>query len=219
MKRIFAALALFAATASFARAAEMPDTPAGHAAAAWVNAMNSGDKATLQAFIDKYHRKSKADDLVEVHKVFGEITVLEIQKNEPNHVIAILGMATADEVLRIDYQTDPKDSTNLVFAQIGGVERPDDLAIPRLTQSEAMRVFQAKIDELVAKDQFMGVVLIESHGKILMDKAWGYGDRDAKIPLQVTDKFRLGSMNKMFTAASIMQLVGQRKVSLDGTVG
>ncbi|MGH6870105.1 MAG: serine hydrolase domain-containing protein [Rhizomicrobium sp.] len=219
MKVIIAAAAVIASTLAPASAADIPDTRAGHVLAAWVGALNSGDPVKLKAYIDTYHRKTTPQDYLYLHQVVGEVTVLKIEKNEPNDVIAILGEANDDDALRAEFKVDPTDPTKLEIGQAAGIDRPDDLAIPRLSQAQALAGLTAKIDGLVAQDKFMGVMLIEDHGKILLDKAWGYGDRAAKTPLKLTDKFRLGSMNKMFTAVATLQLVGQGKLALDGTVG
>src|ERR1700743_3212498 len=117
-------------------AAEIPDTPAGHALAMWISAMNSGDPAKLQAYIDAYHRKSKPEGWLDLRKVTGDLTVLKIEKNEPNDIIALVGESLSDDVLRSEYKIDPADPMKfLEGSQIAGADRPDDLAIPRLTQT------------------------------------------------------------------------------------
>jgi CubicO group peptidase (beta-lactamase class C family) len=222
MKHIIAAAAIAAsALMSFPARADVaiPDTPAGHALATWINAVNSGDAKKIQAYIDTYHRKSTPETWIGLHKLTGDLSVLKFIKSESNDVYAIIGEADTDDVLYAKYTLDPKDPTKITFGEIGGTDRPADVAIPRLSQDDALKALTAKIDGLVAQDQWMGAVLVESHGKILLDRAWGYADRDAKIPLKVTDKFRLGSMDKMFTAVSILQLVARGKLSLDATVG
>jgi CubicO group peptidase (beta-lactamase class C family) len=219
LKNIIAAAAVIASTTAFASAAQIPDTPAGHVLAAWIGAINSGDTKKLQTYINTYHRKSKPQDYLDLRQVFGVLSVLKVEKNEPNDIVAIVGMSNMDDVLRSEYRLDPADPTKIVFAQNAGVDRPDDLAIPRLSQAGALQALTSKVDGLVAQDKFMGAMLIERDGKILLDKAWGYGDREARIPLKVTDKFRLGSMNKMFTAVATLQLVAEGKLSLDGSVG
>jgi D-alanyl-D-alanine carboxypeptidase len=219
MKNIIAAAAVIASTAIFASAAEIPDTPAGHVLAAWIGAMNSGDAAKLQKYIDTYHRKSTPQIYLGLREVTGDLSVLKLNKNEPNDIVAIVGESQSDDMLRVEERVDPADPTKILFGQIAGVDRPDDLAIPRLSQADALKALNARVDALAARDKLMGVMLIESHGRILLEKAWGYSDREAKIPLKVTDKFRLGSMNKMFTAVATLQLVAKGKLSLDGAVG
>lgn len=218
MKRILAAIVTCIAATGQSLAVELPDTPAGRALESWIGALNAGDEAKMQAHVDLYHRKSKAKDYLGLRDVFGTLSVLKIEKNDPNDIVAILGESLGDDVLRAEYKTDPNDPTRLT-PRLEGTDRPDDLAIPRITQGDALKGLAARADELAAQDKFMGVMLIESHGKTVLERAWGFGDREKKIPLQVTDKFRLGSMNKMFTAVATLQLVGQGKLSLDGTVG
>jgi CubicO group peptidase (beta-lactamase class C family) len=53
----------------------------------------------------------------------------------------------------------------------------------------------------------------------LAAKAFGWEDREAKRKVTLDTKFRIGSMNKMFTAVATLQLVAAKKLSLDGTVG
>jgi D-alanyl-D-alanine carboxypeptidase len=220
MKTIIAAAAIIASAIVFANAAEIPDTPAGHALAMWVNAMNAGDAAKLQAYIDTYHRNNTAKNYLYLRKVIGDLSVLKLEKNEPNDIVAVLGESLSDDVLRAEYKTDPANPTKLLDgSQIAGADRPDDLAIARMSQTDALKALNARADGLAAQDKFMGVELIESHGGILLEKTWGYADREKRIPLKVTDKFRLGSMNKMFTATATLQLVAKGKLSLDGTVG
>jgi len=66
-------------------------------------------------------------------------------------------------------------------------------------RGEALKVAERTRDGFAAADTFIGVILIESHGKVLSQEYVGFVDRETEIPLKLTDKFRLGSMNKMFT--------------------
>ncbi len=46
----------------------------------------------------------------------------------------------------------------------------------------------------------------------------GYGNLERRTPLRVTDRFRIGSETKTFVATVVLQLVGERKLSLDDSV-
>jgi D-alanyl-D-alanine carboxypeptidase len=101
----------------------------------------------------------------------------------------------------------------------GRVSHPADLAQPRLSQAEALAALSAQVDELAARDRFSGVVLVARNGKILLQKAVGRADREAGTPVTAETRFRLGSMNKMFTAIATLQLVEAGKIALDDPLG
>lgn len=58
-------------------------------------------------------------------------------------------------------------------------------------------------------------VAVIKDNKLIFDQALGYKDLEAKEPLQTSDLFRIASISKSFTATAIMQLVEQKKISLD----
>jgi CubicO group peptidase (beta-lactamase class C family) len=68
---------------------------------------------------------------------------------------------------------------------------------------------------LAANDRLSGAVLIAWQGKPFLERAYGMADRDQNIRNQTDTKFNLGSMDKMFTAISILQLAEQGRLSLD----
>jgi CubicO group peptidase (beta-lactamase class C family) len=65
------------------------------------------------------------------------------------------------------------------------------------------------------QEAFSGAILIAHNGKIALDQAWGMADEANHTRNTVDTQFCIGSMNKMFTAVAILQLVGQGKLALD----
>lgn len=88
-------------------------------------------------------------------------------------------------------------------------------------QTEPMGVpgFVRELDDFLRKntvsDLFSGVVLVARDGKPIFRKAYGMADQERKIPNQPGTRFCIGSMNKMFTAVAIAQLVEQGKLGYD----
>ena len=76
----------------------------------------------------------------------------------------------------------------------------------------------AGIQELAAQGRFSGAVLVAQDGEPILTQAYGQADRVLDLPNQVDTKFNLGSMDKMFTAVAIMQLVEQRRLALDDVI-
>ena len=76
----------------------------------------------------------------------------------------------------------------------------------------------AGIQELAAQGRFSGAVLVAQDGEPILKQAYGQADRALDLPNQVDTKFNLGSMDKMFTAVAIMQLVEQGRLALDDVI-
>ena len=67
-------------------------------------------------------------------------------------------------------------------------------------------------------DRFSGVALVAKDGKPIFRKAYGLANREWDVPIAQDTKFRIGSITKQFTAAAILQLAEQGKLSLDDPI-
>jgi CubicO group peptidase (beta-lactamase class C family) len=90
------------------------------------------------------------------------------------------------------------------------------LAVPCLAQDTA-RMDQA-IQPYVANHQFMGSVLVARDGQVIYSKGYGSADLEWDVPNSPGTKFRLGSVTKQFTAASILLLEERGKLSVSDPV-
>jgi D-alanyl-D-alanine carboxypeptidase len=120
---------------------------------------------------------------------------------------------------------------NIRFRRTGGADdrvellatpRPSsavDLVLHRMTQAQALAALTAHAAERARADEFAGAVLVARHGKVLLQDAWGQADRKAGVANTPTTRFRIGSMNKMFTAVATLQLVEAHKLALDDPIG
>ncbi|MFZ3244066.1 MAG: S41 family peptidase [Candidatus Acidiferrales bacterium] len=64
----------------------IPDTPAGHTLAAWLQAFNSGDQAQLDAYYHKYDPSKSAADIMPFRKATGGFDLVQILKSDPLHL-------------------------------------------------------------------------------------------------------------------------------------
>ena len=97
--------------------------------------------------------------------------------------------------------------------------RAVDLVLHRMTQAEAVAALADRAQERAGADEFAGAVLVARHGKVLLQDAWGRADRKAGTANTPATRFRIGSMNKMFTAVATLQLVEAHKLALDDPIG
>ena len=95
-------------------------------------------------------------------------------------------------------------STLLIFGIVSGCSKP--------TVQDGIADY---LSDLASEDGFSGAVLIAKDGEVMFKEAYGWANRAFEVPNQVDTKFNLGSMNKMFTAVAILQLVQQGKLTVD----
>ena len=75
---------------------------------------------------------------------------------------------------------------------------------PCLAQGETQ--MDQIIQSYVANNQFMGAVLVARGDQVLLSKGYGFANLEWNIPNTPETKFRLGSLTKQFTAASVLIL-------------
>jgi CubicO group peptidase (beta-lactamase class C family) len=87
-----------------------------------------------------------------------------------------------------------------------------------MSESELISALRKKLEADSAADHFSGAVLVARNGKPVFAQAYGLADREKKVPNTLKTRFRIGSMNKMFTATSVLQLAQGGKLGLDDSV-
>ncbi|HSH38619.1 MAG TPA: serine hydrolase domain-containing protein, partial [Chthoniobacterales bacterium] len=85
--------------------------------------------------------------------------------------------------------------------------------------SETAAAVQSYLDSLAAQRKLSGVVVVAKSGYVIASKAAGVANRTSNEPITLETKFNLGSMNNMFTAVAIAQLVQDGRLRFDDTVG
>jgi len=68
-------------------------------------------------------------------------------------------------------------------------------------------------------DSFSGVVVLARRGEIVFSGAYGMASKEYAVPNTLDTRFNLGSINKLMTRIAVEQLVAQRKLSHDDTIG
>jgi len=78
----------------------------------------------------------------------------------------------------------------------------------------------ADVELYLSVDGAPGVsVAVVHRGDTLAMKGYGYADVENRVPASDQTVYRIGSVTKQFTAAAIMQMVEERRLRLDDTVG
>jgi D-alanyl-D-alanine carboxypeptidase len=85
--------------------------------------------------------------------------------------------------------------------------------------SDLIEETQHFLDELDAYHELSLAVMIAKDGVPVLQRAYGDANRSFHVPNAIDTKFNLASMNKMFTAIAVMQLVEEGALQLENTVG
>ena len=109
----------------------------------------------------------------------------------------------------------------LIALTLNCAVNPALAAVPDVTNPEVVEAFVDGVVKPSMKEHHSpsGVVMVMKNDEIIFAKGYGYIDVEKRIPVNpVTSLFRPGSISKLFTWVSVMQLVEQGKLDLDADV-
>ena len=204
------------AQAAFART-----QPSTHQFLAWLAAFNSGDRAQYLRFLQNNfpNRVSSLNQDMEFRANTGGFEFKKLEQASPTRAGGLLQERDSDQFARFTLEAEATLPHRIVSLGLMAIPRPAAFPVPRLTESQAIAAVKALLDKDTAADRFSGAVLVAKNGRTIFSGAYGLADREKKIPNTLNTRFRIGSMNKMFTAVSVLQLVEAGKIKLTDPVG
>ena len=141
---------------------------------------------------------------------------VSVQEWNPNEVIALVKEKLTGEFDGLLVRVEPAPPYKITGLGLRPPKLPDGTApAKKLAPKEMATELEAFVKKLAAEDVFSGTVLLAKDGQVLYKGAFGVANKDFGVPNKIDTKFNLGSMNKMFTAVAIAQLVEKGKLSFD----
>ena len=204
----------------FALAPTLPaETATRHVLDQWLQAFNSADRAKLTAFWQVYNPEwTQIDRELHIRKESGGFTLMKVTSDDGANLDATVA-DTGETFLGISVHLRSVGPVKVSSITINGIV-PAEGVVPHFSNdSELISAVRSKADSLAATDQFSGTVLIARNEEVLLQQAWGLANRKSNSPNVVDTEFCLGSMNKMFTAVAVLQLVQAGKLPLDAPLG
>jgi D-alanyl-D-alanine carboxypeptidase len=207
---------LLATEGPAAAPAQTANTAASRQFHAWLDNFNSGDRAAFLAFLEKNNpeQAKEIDGLMGFRSRTGGFDFRKMENSDDTHFSAIVKERDSDQFARIAGEVDAAEPHRIRKLDIAAIPTPAEFAMPRGSEEQAIAALRSEIDRQVAADRFSGAVMIAKNGKTVFSGAYGLADRDKKTKNDLTTRFRIGSMNKMFTAVSILQLIQAGKIKL-----
>ena len=196
-------------------------TPAEEQFLIWLEALNSGDRTKIEEMLT--HFKDRADRQVEGLLNFrqrtGGFDLKKIEESTPAHISGLMQERDSDQFARFTMDVEAEAPYKITQFDLNAVPRPTEFPIERMSQSALLAALREKLEKDSAAGKFSGAALVAKDGKVIFKGAYGMADREKNIPNTLETKFRIGSMNKMFTATSVMQLVQAGKIGLNDPLG
>lgn len=111
-------------------------------------------------------------------------------------------------------EVEPAPPHRIARLQFAPARPPADAPVAaKRTDAEIVAELEKFLHRLAEADAFSGTVLLAKDGQPLFKRAYGQACKSFDVPNNIETKFNLGSMNKMFTATAIAQLVERAKLS------
>jgi len=200
---------------------QLPTTPVGRKLDSWLQAVNSGDRAKIRAVHagEKDAARYTAGDAMMGWET-GGFDVHAIEQASDDEISVLVHTRLTEMWLHLKMRVDAGGSHEIRGIGLRPADAPaDNLERGQLDDAEIARRLDTFIDKLVNVGRFSGAVLLVHNGKTVFERAVGLASRAWNAPNRVDTKFNLGSMNKMFTAVAIGQLLERGKLKLDDKVG
>jgi CubicO group peptidase (beta-lactamase class C family) len=125
----------------------------------------------------------------------------------------------ADQFPRLILEADTVESHTTEGMGMLAIPQPSGLPVPHLSESDLTKTLRKRMEQEAGEDRFCGALLVAKNGQPVFEQVYGLADREHKILNTPKTLFRIGSMNKMFTAVAILQLVQAGKLGLDDPLG
>ena len=188
---------------------------------AWLSAFNAGDRAKYEAFLREHFpsRAARLDGDLNFLMRTGGFDIRKVESRTATSVTCLMEERAWNNVARAVMEVEPAAPHRITRLEVNLAPRPADMAVRRLSEAELVSAVRAKVDAQAAAGRFQGAVLVARNGTVIYSDAKGLADRENRTPNTLDTKFRMGSMNKMFTATAVMQLVQAGKVRLDAPLG
>lgn len=181
-----------------------PDTAAAYVA-----------RSYAPAFHDAFPGSAHLDFLASIQELAGGARVEVVEEHGEREARAIVYSPVLDSwrELRLEVEAAPPHRITAI--------RPLRRAPPpagRTVAPVTAAALDAYIERLAGADLFSGGVLASRRGEVVFRGAYGQASREFEVANSPDTGFILGSINKMFTAVAILQLVERGDLGLDDAV-
>ena len=139
---------LFLVHESVLTQANLPDTPAASQLSAWLAAFNTGDRTILLKFLEKNEpdRVSHVDETMDFRARTGGFDIQRVMECAELSCIVVVKERNSEQLGQITIEVDPTPAHLIKQMQIRATRGPTDSPVSRMTESEAVSAFKARLE-------------------------------------------------------------------------
>lgn len=205
-----------------------PDGPRGQRVRQVLDAIESRQLASVDALVrDAFAGPFQALPIADHREVLGALQDEGLEFHSvrryaagggPQADLVVIARSRLTEafralVLRFDAEA------RITSLEVAPARPPKDLPVAGpLDRAQAVALLDAFVDKLTKAEVFSGTALLAKDGEVVWQTARGLAERNHGVPMRIDSKLNLGSMNKMFTAVVIGQLVDEGRLRFDDPV-
>jgi D-alanyl-D-alanine carboxypeptidase len=223
------AAALYASTAmAAALSPTLPDSPAGKLGGELIQHINADTAERIQLWAPSILSPAvaggdKADflkALASAARDSGGVDLIEAHTQGPMLAVTIKARRTGQRAAFF-LAPDPAQPGTLAVVALVPVDDPalyatwPKTAVPH---AQIVRLAHDALDRIVRASDFSGCLTVFDGAATIFDECRGAAERNFGTPVNHETRFHIGSMDKMFTAVAIAQLVDAGKLSWDSTL-
>jgi CubicO group peptidase (beta-lactamase class C family) len=233
LSAIAATTTLLFASAAFAapNARVLPDTPSGRLGSELLHHIHidaprqirQWASRVLSSAISPEERADFINDLESAVRDSGGLDVVDVRSDprQPGQLqIAVKGRRVGRLALLV-VAADPAHPERFGQADMFPMDDPALYAAwPKgaVSRTEMTQLIHKALDRLVRTTDFSGCVTVSDGDRTVFDECRGLAERSFGVAIDHQTKFHVGSINKMFTAVAIAQLVEAGKLSWNTTL-
>jgi CubicO group peptidase (beta-lactamase class C family) len=193
----------------------------------WLEVINAGDVDALRTFIEGSYSPAALQAIPAQMRTTVESNFMRnrpwivhrIDVQSDTQASAIIYSELAETWTQVDIEVNAEEPYLIEMLGVRPTPTPEDApAQPALSDDELAAYLEDYLGRLTDAGLFSGAVLVAKDDSVLYEGAFGMADREHALANEIDTKFNLGSMNKMFTAVAIAQLVEQGELSFDDLV-
>lgn len=193
---------------------------------AWLSAINANDPQGLEQFITQNYSEAALSAIPTEIRVAIESDLMRSRPwslhsftpQSESQASAILYSELTETWVQVMIQIGADSPAKIEMMGVMPTNAPADAPQTAVSDDQLPAYLDPYLARLADAGLFSGAVLVAKDGEVVYEGAFGMADRENATPNQTDTKFNLGSMNKMFTAVAIAQLVEQGKIAFDDLV-